>query len=302
MAVNENQVRTFLAVARCGSMTHAAQALYVTQPAVKKQLDSLESELGARLLERTQKGCVLTEAGAYFAEAMARIGGEVDAVRERVRELSRGGRTLRMCVLPHGISPWFEMFSRTFVDAHPEVELVHVPMAYAERPDAVAEGRADVAIYFEDATFLAEKGLVFWNTRLPGASTPPDAGALCLMDRSHPLAGRASLAADDLRDVPVAVFDEQVFRPLAAELGKKPSELPVFSDDMFKVLRFCGDGGIYLCRHLTGRYETLVTVALDYPVPPEGVISRPDPPEVVRWFVDVVRDVLGHGVHENRPV
>lgn len=59
-------LRTFLAVARAGHMTRAAQQLHLTQPAVSAQIAKLEDELGQPLFDRTPKGMVLTEAGRVF--------------------------------------------------------------------------------------------------------------------------------------------------------------------------------------------------------------------------------------------
>jgi DNA-binding transcriptional LysR family regulator len=57
------QLRTFVTVARFGSVTKAAEALHVTQPAVSGQLRSLEEELDVRLLSRTTASVTLTQSG-----------------------------------------------------------------------------------------------------------------------------------------------------------------------------------------------------------------------------------------------
>ncbi|AQH03862.1 hypothetical protein A9R05_33265 (plasmid) [Burkholderia sp. KK1] len=57
------QLRTFVTVARFGSVTKAAEALHVTQPAVSGQLRSLEEELDVRLLSRTTSSVTLTQCG-----------------------------------------------------------------------------------------------------------------------------------------------------------------------------------------------------------------------------------------------
>jgi DNA-binding transcriptional LysR family regulator len=57
------QLRTFVTVARFGSVTKAAEALHITQPAVSGQLRSLEEELDVRLLSRTTSSVALTQSG-----------------------------------------------------------------------------------------------------------------------------------------------------------------------------------------------------------------------------------------------
>ncbi|MCA9000597.1 MAG: LysR family transcriptional regulator [Planctomycetes bacterium] len=56
-------LRSFLEVAECGTITTAARRLFVTQPALSRRLQLLESELDAELFERTRQGMNLTEEG-----------------------------------------------------------------------------------------------------------------------------------------------------------------------------------------------------------------------------------------------
>ncbi|HEX2866922.1 MAG TPA: LysR substrate-binding domain-containing protein [Ignavibacteriales bacterium] len=66
--LSEFKLLVFHKVATEGSFSRAAEDLYVSQPAVTKQINSLEDELGIKLLERTNKGITLTAAGKLFLE------------------------------------------------------------------------------------------------------------------------------------------------------------------------------------------------------------------------------------------
>ena len=57
---------TFIAVADCGSLTKAAEHLYISPTAVMKQMNALESHLDLKLIERTPSGIQLTAAGAVI--------------------------------------------------------------------------------------------------------------------------------------------------------------------------------------------------------------------------------------------
>ncbi len=57
------QLETFIVVADLGSFNKAAEALYITPPAVTKQINLLEKDLGLKLFIRTHRGLALTEAG-----------------------------------------------------------------------------------------------------------------------------------------------------------------------------------------------------------------------------------------------
>ena len=61
--VNLELYRVFYTVAKCGSLTKAAQELYISQPAVSQAIKQLESQLGVSLFNRTHRGMELSSAG-----------------------------------------------------------------------------------------------------------------------------------------------------------------------------------------------------------------------------------------------
>ncbi len=79
------RLRYFIKAAELGSLTRAAEALHVAQPALSQQVRILESELGVQLLDRGPRGVAPTEAGErMLAEARALIAG-MGSIVERVR-------------------------------------------------------------------------------------------------------------------------------------------------------------------------------------------------------------------------
>ena len=67
------QLDTFLQVAALGSFSKAAEAMFITAPAVIKQINLLESNLGFKLFVRSHQGLVLTEAGKSMYGDIKRI-------------------------------------------------------------------------------------------------------------------------------------------------------------------------------------------------------------------------------------
>ena len=78
-------LRYFLAVAREGNMTGAANVLYVTQPTLSRQIADLERELGVVLFERTNRACVLTADGMRLRQRAEEI---LALVEQTERELA----------------------------------------------------------------------------------------------------------------------------------------------------------------------------------------------------------------------
>jgi LysR family transcriptional regulator, transcriptional activator of the cysJI operon len=68
----EARLRAFAAIVRRGSISAAAEELYVSQPAVSKHLAALEAEVGRKLVTRGRSGARLTPAGELLADYVLR--------------------------------------------------------------------------------------------------------------------------------------------------------------------------------------------------------------------------------------
>ncbi len=64
--MNFEQLRYFKAVVSCQSFSDAAKVLKVSQPTVTNQIANLEHSLGAKLVDRSSKELICTEAGAFL--------------------------------------------------------------------------------------------------------------------------------------------------------------------------------------------------------------------------------------------
>jgi len=106
-------IRSFLAVAECGSVTRAAADLFVTQPALSRRLRQLEEELGASLLDRSRRGVALTEHGRFVEREGRALVERWERMKDGVGALSRleagavrvgGGATAVSFLLPPAIA------------------------------------------------------------------------------------------------------------------------------------------------------------------------------------------------------
>jgi LysR family nitrogen assimilation transcriptional regulator len=80
-------IRYFVSVAECRSFSSAADLLCVAQPAISRQVQSLEQELGTQVFFRTTRGVDLTDAGCLLFEKARAILRQMDELKESVRAL-----------------------------------------------------------------------------------------------------------------------------------------------------------------------------------------------------------------------
>jgi DNA-binding transcriptional LysR family regulator len=86
-----NQIAAFVETARRQSVSRAAKALFISQPALSARLKGLESDLGAQLFVRTPRGMRLTDAGNAFLPYAVRALETLTDGRMQVNALERGG-------------------------------------------------------------------------------------------------------------------------------------------------------------------------------------------------------------------
>ncbi len=141
------QLKAFLQVAQEGRLSLAAKGLGLSQPGLSRQLQSLEAELGTRLLVRTPGGAVLTDAGERFLPHARRA---LEALRAGTSELERLSGTPRGLVslgTLHTVGAYLlPDIIPAFARRHPEVRpRLSEGMAPALE-ESVARGALDLAI------------------------------------------------------------------------------------------------------------------------------------------------------------
>ncbi|MEI8104370.1 MAG: LysR family transcriptional regulator [Actinomycetes bacterium] len=147
MAVTLNQLSSFLAVAREGSVSAAAAKLYVTQPSISAAVSALSREIGVDLTERVGRGVGLTAAGEAFRPYAADVLGLIGQGRQAAREAAdHSMRSLRIVAVATAAEFVVPSLLRAFGHLHPEI---HLSLEVANRAsvfERVLEHEVDVAI------------------------------------------------------------------------------------------------------------------------------------------------------------
>ena len=118
------QLECFLVVAKLGTVSRAAEAMFLTQPSLTARLKALENEVGDQLFVRTKSGMRLTEAGREFLPYAERCVTSLENGKQRLRELQEGiGGQLKLGALPRVSTYALPEFLEEFASAHPDVLL-----------------------------------------------------------------------------------------------------------------------------------------------------------------------------------
>jgi DNA-binding transcriptional LysR family regulator len=152
------QIEAFLAVARTQNFTRAAESLFLTQPAVTRQIASLEEELKTRLFDRLGRGTRLTAAGTVFLEYAERTIQLREESKIAIRELEAGtaghlqigaSSTLATYVLPPLL--------KAFREAHPGVELSISTGVSTRVREFVRTGKVDIGLVTTESPDAEER-------------------------------------------------------------------------------------------------------------------------------------------------
>ncbi|MFJ4187358.1 LysR family transcriptional regulator [Kitasatospora sp. NPDC089509] len=147
MDVDTRLLRTFAVVAEEGSLTRAAERLYVSQPALTKQIRQLETLLGVPLFVRSRAGMALTVAGRSLAGRVPGLLADWEgALRETRGAASRAERVLRVGFLASAANEATPGIVAGFTARRPgwRVEMRHT--AWSDPTAGLAGGEADVAL------------------------------------------------------------------------------------------------------------------------------------------------------------
>ena len=209
--MNLHQLRIFCSVVEHGSHTKAAEALFMTQPAVSLQVRALERSLQIKLLERFNQHVIVTEAGqALYQCAIPMLNAESEA--ERVLTELKGAARGRLVVAANTTGGMYIIppFLASYKEQHPASELLLQIDATDRLIERARQGIIDLA--FACGTIEQSELTVEYI----GTDT-----LTLILSSHHPLATQPSLTLEQVATLPFIVpesisrtrqFIEQVMR------------------------------------------------------------------------------------------
>ncbi len=173
------QLRYFVAIVDHGSLSRAARALHVAQPALTQQLRQLEDELKAQLLHRSAQGVLSTDAGKTFYEHAQAILKQVEDARYAVAQSADAPSGTVALGIPQSVSGALALPLLIAVRAaYPDISLQLTEELSGNLIEQLKSGRINLAVLFDDgqlsgfaSTPMVEEQLMF-ITRTGSAFAP----------------------------------------------------------------------------------------------------------------------------------
>lgn len=212
MRFDLTDLRLFLSVVECGSLTQGARAMHLALASVSERMAGMEATLGAPLLERNRRGVRPTAAGEALVRHARSILGQVEQMRGELRTYATGlkGR-IRLLSNTAALAAFLPPQLCRFLTDHPDLSVDLVERPSPDIVQALAEGRAELGIV---ADFADLGGL---QTHLIAQDQ-----LVVVAARAHPLAAQPAVAFADILDEPIVGMADTA---LEAHLAERAARL-----------------------------------------------------------------------------
>ena len=189
------QLRYFVAVAETGNISTAAKKIFLTQPALSRQIKALETEIGQGLLERRAHSVHLTAVGEGLLREARELLQHADQVLERVRGAGRGVR-LRVGYAPSLASGILSAAVENFTQTHPDAKVELFDLSTGEMLAELESSKLDIIL------------TVASDTKTRGLKWTPLVRTTwkLAVNRKHPFANRQRITPDQMAREPLLAF------------------------------------------------------------------------------------------------
>lgn len=291
------QLDTFIKVADCGSFSKAAEELYISSPALIKQINLLEDNLGFSLFERNHRGIKLTAAGeSLYRDAKYIIKYSKDSLIRAAKAADKSGSVIRigtsiMTPPQFVVALWGEIYKR-------QPDLKFQLISFENTPENAREilshlgDNIDIVAGVYDRLLLEDNRCAAFHLK--------NVPIKCAVSLKHRLALKDKLTLDDLKGENLMLirrnWNETVDR-LRDDIVNNHREINIVDFPFFNVDVFnqCENGNNILIAidEWVNVHPLLkiIPVEWDYELT-FGIMHSPDPSEQVKRLIDTVKEIL----------
>ncbi len=292
--MHTTQLETFICVAEAGSFNKAAEQLYITPPAVTKQMNLLEEDLGLQLFIRTHRGLLLTEAGkSFYKDAKYIIQYCKDSIERAKKSMENKDNVIRIGTSPMTpAQPLVDLLPK-LQKRCPNMKIQVVP--FENTPENAREILKNlgknidvVAGIFDDAMLHLRQCTALELSKEP---------ICCAVSVYHRLAGKEKLSVQDLYGENFMLMRRgwsNYVDHLRDDLWRNHPQIHVIDFEFYNVDIFnqCENSNDVLMaiENWKDVHPLLKIIPVDWEhTIPFGVLYSPNPSETVCKFLDAVK-------------
>ena len=146
--MNSIQIQYFLELCKTLNFTKTAEKMFVSEPAVSKQISSLEAELGLKLFDRNNKAVNLTPSGELFCKFFMKTASEYNKTMKKAKRLSgNSAREITIGFLEAwDLSSFLPYISKSLLENYPNCSINFVSYGYTDLRSKLESGDIDIGI------------------------------------------------------------------------------------------------------------------------------------------------------------
>ncbi len=262
------QMRYFQTVCQYGSITRAAEELFVSQPTISFCIKELEEEFGVKLFHRRHNRLQLTVEGAYFQDKVNYILQSVDALATQMKDMGSNHNHVKIAV-PAMISTFlFPQMFNSYKSLYPDVELEMLETGSLQARKLVDANSVDLGVTILDGAVEDSYNV------LPLVSTE----LVFCVSKNHPLSSCEKVTFKELADEHIILFKADSYQNIFikrafSEVGVTPNIL-LYSSQLYTIKEFLsyGNAGAFLYRQVAEMDDDLVCIPLDTPIMQDVVL------------------------------
>jgi len=206
--MNLNQLKYIIKIAECGSITTAAQKLFIAQPSLSKSVAELEKEMGITIFARSSRGVYLTEDGTKFLSYARQIVEQTELLESEYKSAPPPGRAFAVSSQHYAfVVNAFVQLVREYGKEKYEFSLRELKTA--EIIEDVRTRRSDIGILFL-CRFNREVIRHILQTEEMQFVSLFTANPHVFVSKTNPLAGRKNVTLADLKPFPRLTYDQGV--------------------------------------------------------------------------------------------
>ena len=211
--MNDLQIDYFMAVATNPSFTKTSEEMFVSQPAISRQISQLEKELGARLFKRNNQRTELTEVGKLYFDLFSRY--KADLINTKIEADRILGK--KKGIFRVGFLEGWDLFNiipkmiERFNAEYPDTEVVINCCGVKELTTSLLNDSLDLIVTMNNSVTMFRE---FECTDVA------EIGKVLIYSASHPLAGKEGLTLKDFRNdvfiAPWEIVDKMVVEAITS--------------------------------------------------------------------------------------